>query len=113
MPLFSALVLILLLILLILLVLLLVILIVILLIVLLVHHLILPMFVIPNRVDPAATQLVCAVIHDLSFALKIRLTNRPPTMAAVIPPAVALSPPVKIPRNPLSSTACRTPLARV
>ena len=34
-------------------------------------------------------------------------------MAAVMPPAVALRPPVKMPINPVSSTACRTPFANV
>ena len=34
-------------------------------------------------------------------------------MAAVMPPAVAFRPPVKMPRKPCSSTASRTPLASV
>jgi len=51
--------------------------------------------------------------QDLSFALKIKLTNRPATIAAVIPPAVALNPPVKIPITPSSDIASLTPFARV
>ena len=37
------------------------------------------------------------LFYDLSFALKIRLTTSPKKIAAVIPPAVAFRPPVKIP----------------
>ena len=39
-------------------------------------------------------------IYALSFALNIRLTISPNTMAAVMPPAVDFSPPVKTPRRP-------------
>ncbi len=51
--------------------------------------------------------------HDLSFALKIILTIKPETMAAVIPPAEACNPPVNTPRKPSSVMAFLTPLARV
>ena len=57
--------------------------------------------------------LVCPVIQDLSFALKIKLTMKPAAIAAVIPPAVAFRPPVKIPRKFCSATASLTPFARV
>ena len=50
--------------------------------------------------------------QDLSFALKIRLAIKPLTTAAVIPPAVAFKPPMRIPRKPSVSTASRTPFAR-
>ena len=56
--------------------------------------------------------IVCPTIHDLSLALKIRLTIRPAITAAVIPPAVALSPPVRIPMKPSCWTASLTPFAR-
>lgn len=38
--------------------------------------------------------------YDLSFALKMKLINKPNTIAAVIPPAEAFNPPRKIPINP-------------
>ncbi len=38
--------------------------------------------------------------YDLSLSLKIKLAIKPLTTAAVIPPAVAFRPPVRIPRNP-------------
>lgn len=47
-----------------------------------------------------AAALDCPVFQALSFALKTRLATRPARMAAVIPPAAAFSPPVKIPMNP-------------
>ena len=49
-----------------------------------------------------AAEIVCPEYQDLSLALKIRLAARPAVMAAVIPPAVAIRPPVKIPRKPSS-----------
>ena len=45
-------------------------------------------------------KIVCPSVQDLSLARKIRLTNKPATIAAVIPPAVAFKPPVKIPITP-------------
>ncbi len=42
---------------------------------------------------------------------KIRATRSPNTIAAAIPPAVAVNPPVKAPRRPFSSTAFSTPVA--
>ena len=56
--------------------------------------------------------LYCPKIQDLSFGLKIRLASNPAKMAAAIPPAEDLSPPVNIPKNPFSYTASLTPLAR-
>ena len=50
--------------------------------------------------------------HYLSLDLKISPANQPKTTAAAMPPAVAVRPPVKIPRKPFSSTASLTPLAR-
>lgn len=47
-----------------------------------------------------AARIVCPDLYALSFALKIKLTIRPLIMAAVMPPAVDFSPPVKTPRNP-------------
>ena len=51
------------------------------------HHLGFPKIVFPH-------------IQDLSFGRKNKLTRRPATIAAVIPPAVAFNPPVKIPMIP-------------
>ena len=42
----------------------------------------------------------CPYFQDLSFPLKIRLANNPAKIAAVIPPAVDLRPPVNTPMNP-------------
>lgn len=58
-------------------------------------------------------KLVYPFTQDLSLALKIKLTNNPATIAAVIPPAVAFSPPVKMPITPSLDTASLTPFARV
>ena len=49
-----------------------------------------------------AAPIDCPIFQDLSFALNKRLASRPATTAAVIPPAQAFSPPVKIPRKPSS-----------
>lgn len=57
-------------------------------------------------------RIVYPNIYALSFALNIRLTISPNTMAAVMPPAVDFSPPVKTPRRPSVSTASFTPFAR-
>ena len=56
---------------------------------------------------------VCPKTQDLSFALKKRLASSPAATAAVIPPAVALSPPVRVPKNPSCVTASLTPFARL
>ncbi len=47
-----------------------------------------------------AATIACPDAQDLSLALKRKLAARPARMAAVIPPAEAFSPPVKIPRKP-------------
>ena len=60
-----------------------------------------------------AAKLACPKNYDLSLALKIRLTMRPLKTAAVIPPAAAFNPPVKIPKKPSLSMASRTPLERL
>ena len=49
-----------------------------------------------------AAPIDCPIFQDLSFALNKRLASRPATTAAVIPPAQAFRPPVKIPRKPSS-----------
>ena len=49
----------------------------------------------------------------ISLGLKIKLIRRPAAMAAVMPQAVAFSPPPKIPRKPSFATASLTPLERV
>ena len=87
---------------------LLVVLILILVLILIVHFYILRL----NNTALAAT-LAYPLFHDLSLALKIRLQRSPARIAAVIPPAEALRPPVKIPRKPSLSTASFTPLARL
>lgn len=76
--------------------------------VLVVHICIPPVFraVLPLGID-------CPKYQLLSFALKIKLARRPAVIAAVIPPALALSPPVSTPRKPSSLTASLTPLASV
>lgn len=51
--------------------------------------------------------------QDLLLGLNRRATRKPKKMAAVIPPAAAVSPPVKAPATPRSSTAFATPCARV
>ena len=56
--------------------------------------------------------LGCPIFYDLSFALKNILARSPAKIAAVIPPAVADNPPVKIPRNPSVAIDFRTPFAR-
>ncbi len=55
----------------------------------------------------------CPKNQDLSLALKRILTMSPAMIATVIPPAVAFNPPVRMPRNPFSSTASVTPFAKV
>lgn len=60
-----------------------------------------------------AATLAYPLFQDLSLALKIRLHSSPARIAAVIPPAEAFRPPVKMPRKPSSSTAFLTPLARL
>lgn len=87
---------------------LLVVLILILVLILIVHFYILRL----NNTALAAT-LAYPLFQDLSLALKIRLQRSPARIAAVIPPAEALRPPVKIPRKPFLSTASFTPLARL
>ena len=62
--------------------------------------------VVPLEID-------CPKYQDLSLALKTRLVIRPAMIAAVMPPAVALRPPVSTPRKPSLLTASRTPLARL
>lgn len=49
--------------------------------------------------------------HPLSLGLKQRATSRPNSIAAVIPAAEAVSPPVRTPSRPFSSTAVLTPSA--
>lgn len=56
----------------------------------------------PNLSCGLTAELACPAFQDLSLGLKIKLVRRPMTIAAVIPPAAAFSPPVKIPRNPFS-----------
>ena len=87
---------------------LLVVLILILVLILIVHFYILRL----NNTALAAT-LAYPLFQDLSLALKIRLQSSPARIAAVIPPADALRPPVKIPRKPSLSTASFTPFARL
>ena len=85
-----------------------IVLVLILVLVLIVTHKWLPPFVVCG----CAATIACPKIQDLSFALKIKLTIRPATIAAVIPPAVAFSPPVSTPKKPSSEIASFTPLAR-
>ena len=60
-----------------------------------------------------AVIIYCPVSYDLSLALKRILMIKPNRIAALIPPADAVRPPVKIPRNPILDTASRTPFAMV
>ena len=57
-------------------------------------------------------RVVCPSFQALSLGRKITLTIKPAVIAAVMPPAVAFSPPVKMPRKPSSAIASFTPLAR-
>ena len=57
--------------------------------------------------------LVYPEFQALSLALKRKLASKPAKMAAVMPPAVAFSPPVKMPRKPSCITADFTPLESV
>ena len=83
------------------------ILLVILVLILIVHNLILRIYLLGFPL------VVCPNTQDLSLGLKIRLIIRPKTIAAAIPPAVALKPPVKMPRNPSLVIASFTPFARL
>lgn len=83
------------------------ILLVILVLILIVHNLILRIYLLGFPL------VVCPNTQDLSLGLKIRLIIRPKTIAAAIPPAVALNPPVKMPRNPSVAIAFWTPFARL
>ena len=51
-------------------------------------------------------------IHYFSVGLAIKEAINPNTIAAAIPPAVAVIPPVNIPINPFSSIAFTVPLKR-
>ena len=65
------------------------------LVVLAVHSKILRFYICGN-----AASIAFPEYQDLSFGLNIRLVRRPATIAAVMPPAAAFSPPVRIPRKP-------------
>ena len=58
-----------------------------------------------------AVVIVFTKYQDLSLSLKMMETIRPERIAAVIPPALAFSPPVRIPMTPSASIASRTPFA--
>ena len=58
-----------------------------------------------------AVVIVFTKYQDLSLSLKMMETIRPERIAAVIPPALAFSPPVSIPMKPSASMASRTPFA--
>lgn len=87
---------------------LLILLVLVLLILLVIHNYFLQIYLYCGR----AARVVCPNIYALSFALKIKLTIRPLIMAAVMPPAVDFSPPVKTPKIPSLCTASFTPFAR-
>ena len=55
--------------------------------------------------------VVFPVFQDLSFALNMMLTRSAAIIAIVIPPAVALRPPKKIPITPSALIASLTPVA--
>lgn len=94
----SVLILVVLVLILIILVLILVLVLILILVLILVIHKIFP----PKIHYGLAAILACPVLQDLSLALKMRLAARPAVMAAVMPPALALRPPVKIPIKPCS-----------
>ena len=58
-----------------------------------------------------AVVIVFTKYQDLSLSLKMMETIRPERIAAVIPPALAFSPPVRIPMTPSASMVSRTPFA--
>lgn len=60
-----------------------------------------------------AAAILLALFQDLSFGLNIVDMINPKIIAAVIPPALARRPPVKIPRNPFWLMDSFTPLASV
>lgn len=70
-------------------------------------------FVPPCNIIWVIPWIVYPVFQALSLGLKRKLTKSPAVIAAVMPPAVALRPPVKIPKNPSSAMASRTPFAKV
>ena len=51
--------------------------------------------------------------YPFGFGLKTNATTTPRKMAAAIPPAVLVTPPVTAPRRPFSATASFTPRARL
>ncbi len=65
----------------------------------------------PDIVMRHAATIACPIFQALSFGLNKKLASKPAVMAAVIPPAVAFKPPMKMPRKPSSCTASFTPLA--
>ena len=65
------------------------------LVVLAVHSKILRFYICGN-----AASIAFPEYQDLSFGLNIRLVRRPATIAAVMPPDAAFSPPVRMPRKP-------------
>jgi len=70
-------------------------------------------FFLRNLIRGYAAVIVCPLSYDLSFGLKMMLAISPAVIAAVIPPAVAFSPPVRIPRNPSCAIASFTPFERL
>ena len=83
------------------------------LILVLVLILVIHLFFLLNLVGNNPAEIDCPEIQDLSLGLKRIPASRPKRIAAVIPAAVAFSPPVRMPRAPLSSMASLTPFANV
>ena len=67
----------------------------------------------PPNLFAETAMIVYPFFQDLSFALNMILAINPAIMAAVIPPAVAFNPPVKMPMKPEESTASFTPFDKV
>ena len=67
--------------------------------------LVIHLFFLLNLVGNNPAEIDCPEIQDLSLGLKRIPASRPKRIAAVIPAAVAFSPPVRMPRAPLSSMA--------
>ena len=68
---------------------------------------------IPDLRKGACRKPTGSFCYDLSFDRAHRAANKLKLTAAAMPPAVAVSPPVTIPKAPSRATASRTPIASV
>lgn len=66
-----------------------------------------------NKIKRTQTVVCVLLIFYLSLGLVNRLKRMAKKMATAMPPAVAFSSPVKMPKRPWVSTACSTPFGKV